>query len=80
MPFPLDQCFLASVVSQSRPPDSTVFGTPHETEIYVRLQRVDVMFSMVYPDSDNELKLCICHKSLSRKLVLKAAKHDEGML
>jgi hypothetical protein len=30
-------------------------GTPHETEIYVRLQRVDVMFSIVYPDSDNEL-------------------------
>jgi hypothetical protein len=31
-------------------------GTPHETEIYVRLQRVDVMFSIVYPDSDNELR------------------------
>lgn len=30
-------------------------GTPHETEIYVRLQRVDVMFSIVYLDSDNEL-------------------------
>jgi hypothetical protein len=30
-------------------------GTPHEMEIYVRLQRVDVMFSIVYPDSDNEL-------------------------
>jgi hypothetical protein len=23
-------------------------GTPHETEIYVRLQRVDGMFSIVY--------------------------------
>ena len=33
-----------------------VFGTPHETEIDVRLQRVDVMFSIVYPDSDNELR------------------------
>jgi hypothetical protein len=32
-----------------------IVGTPHETEIYVRLQRVDVMFSIVYPDSDNEL-------------------------
>ena len=31
-------------------------GTLHETEIYVRLQRVDVMFSIVYPDSDNELR------------------------
>ena len=31
-------------------------GTPHETEIYVRLQRVDVMFSIVYPDNDNELR------------------------
>jgi len=31
-------------------------GTPHETEIYVRLQRVDVMFSIVYPDSDYELR------------------------
>ena len=30
--------------------------TPQETEIYVRLQRVDVMFSIVYPDSDNELR------------------------
>jgi hypothetical protein len=30
--------------------------TPHETEIYVRLQRVDVMFSIIYPDSDNELR------------------------
>jgi hypothetical protein len=33
-----------------------VMGTPHEREIYVRLQRVDVMFSIVYPDSDNELR------------------------
>jgi hypothetical protein len=32
-------------------------GTPHETEIYVRLQRVDVTFSIAYPDSDNELRL-----------------------
>ena len=31
-------------------------GTPHETENYVRLQRVDVMFSIVYPDRDNELR------------------------
>ncbi|WP_433985229.1 hypothetical protein RBB78_24810 (plasmid) [Tunturiibacter empetritectus] len=31
-------------------------GTPHETEIYVRLQRVSAMFSIVYPDSDNELR------------------------
>jgi hypothetical protein len=31
-------------------------GTPHETEIYVRLQRIDEMFSIVYPDSDNELR------------------------
>jgi hypothetical protein len=31
-------------------------GTPHETEIYVRLQRADVMFSIVYPHSDNELR------------------------
>ena len=31
-------------------------GTPHETELYGRLQRVDVMFSIVYPDSDNELR------------------------
>ena len=37
---------------------STVFilGAPHEREIYVRLQRVDVMFSIVYPDSDNALR------------------------
>jgi hypothetical protein len=27
------------------------------TKIYVRLQRVDVMFSIVYPDSDNECTL-----------------------
>ena len=33
-----------------------LLGTPHETEIYVRLRRVDVMFSIVYPDSDNELR------------------------
>jgi hypothetical protein len=32
-----------------------LLGTPHETEIYVRLQRVDVMFSIVWPDNDNEL-------------------------
>jgi hypothetical protein len=31
-------------------------GTARETRIYVRLQRVDVMFSIVYPDSDNELR------------------------
>jgi len=31
-------------------------GTPHETEIYVRLQRVSAMFSIVYPQSDNELR------------------------
>jgi len=32
----------------------SILGTPHETEIYVRLQRVDVMFSIVSPDSYNE--------------------------
>jgi len=31
-------------------------GTPHETEFYVSLQRVDVMFSIVYPDGDNKLR------------------------
>jgi hypothetical protein len=34
----------------------TLKGTPHKTELYVRLQRVDVMFSIVYPDSANELR------------------------
>jgi hypothetical protein len=41
------------------------FGVPSEfghyrdtsqPEIYVRLQRVDVMFSIVYPDSANKLR------------------------
>jgi hypothetical protein len=35
---------------------SLLLGTPHETEIYARLQRIDVMFSIVYPDNDNELR------------------------
>ena len=39
-----------------RPCEGPTGGTPHETEIYVRLRRVDVMFSIVYPDSDNELR------------------------
>jgi len=30
-----------------RPVVALYLGTPHETEIYVRLQRVDVMFSIV---------------------------------
>ena len=47
----------ASISPKHRPGDAdNHWGTPHETEIYVRLQRVDVMFSIVYPDSDNELR------------------------
>ena len=28
----------------------------HGAQIYIRLQRVDVIFSIVYPDSDNEFR------------------------
>jgi hypothetical protein len=46
---------MPAAVIQVLIPCLTQMGTLHETEIYVRLQRVDVMFSIVYPDTDNEL-------------------------
>ena len=52
----ISQCWRRSVLLILRQNVSLNLGTPHETEIYVRLQRVDVMFSIVYPDSDNKLR------------------------
>jgi hypothetical protein len=44
-------------ISRLRFVASVPMGTPHETKIYVRLQRIDVIFSIVYRDSDNEWRL-----------------------
>jgi hypothetical protein len=45
-----------SPVRESRPPGFVRGALSNECPYRDRLQRVDVMFSIVYPDSDNELR------------------------
>jgi hypothetical protein len=46
-----------SPVRESRPPGFVRGALSNECPYRDRLQRVDVTFSIVYPDSDNELRL-----------------------